>query len=126
VAQPDGRTVPGTIRSIGTVATIAGGDGERGGGEPSVEVLVTIADQAALKNLDAAPVQLALVVARRENVLTVPVGALVALAEGGYGVQIVDGGSTRYVAVEVGMFAGGRVEVSGADIAEGMTVGIPA
>ena len=49
----------------------------------------------------------------------VPVSALVALAEGGYGLEIVDGTQTRYVAVTLGMFAQGRVEVSGPDIAEG-------
>ena len=57
--------------------------------------------------------------------LTVPVAALVALAEGGYGVEVVDGRRTRYVAVETGLFAGGRVEVTGDGLAEGMTVGMP-
>ena len=55
----------------------------------------------------------------RENVLTVPVAALVALAEGGYGVRSSRARATRYVAVETGMFAGGRVEVSGDGLAEG-------
>jgi multidrug efflux pump subunit AcrA (membrane-fusion protein) len=87
--------------------------------------VITVADQAALGTLDEAPVDVTLVADRRENVLTVPVGALVALLEGGYGVLVVDGGTTRYVAVETGMFAGGRVEVSGPAIAEGMTVGVP-
>jgi membrane fusion protein, multidrug efflux system len=61
----------------------------------------------------------------RTHVLTVPVAALLALAEGGYGVQVVEGATTRIVAVETGLFAGGRVEVSGAGISEGMTVGMP-
>ena len=43
--------------------------------------------------------------------------------EGGYGVQVVEGASTRYVAVETGMFAGGKVEVRGID--EGVTVAVP-
>ena len=58
--------------------------------------------------------------------LTVPVAALLALAEGGYGVEVVDGSTSHYVAVETGLFAGGRVEVSGDGLAEGMTVGMPA
>jgi hypothetical protein len=57
----------------------------------------------------------------RKNVLTVPVAALLALAEGGYGVQLVDEGGTRIVRVETGLFSGGRVEISGADVAEGMS-----
>jgi hypothetical protein len=62
---------------------------------------------------------------KKENVLAVPVGALVALAEGGYGVQVVDGSTTKYVPVQTGMFADGKVEISGAGIAAGTVVGIP-
>ena len=51
--------------------------------------------------------------------------ALLALAEGGYGVEIVEGSTSRIVAVKTGMFAGGRVEISGEAIAEGMLVGVP-
>jgi hypothetical protein len=58
-------------------------------------------------------------------VLSVPVAALVALAEGGYGVQVVTGSTTRYVGVQTGLFADGNVEISGDGIAEGVTVGMP-
>jgi len=58
-------------------------------------------------------------------VLAVPVAALLALPEGGFGVEIVEGNTTRIVAVKTGMFAAGRVEVSGEGIAEGMKVGVP-
>jgi len=94
-------------------------------GEPTVEVTVTVADQKALGDLREAPVDVALTAGSRADVLTVPVAALVALAEGGYGVEVVDGGGSRFVAVDAGLFAGGRVEVSGAGLAEGMTVGMP-
>jgi len=60
-----------------------------------------------------------------KNVLSVPVEALLALKEGGYGLQVVEGDSTRIIAVEVGMFASGRVEVSGGGVAAGMKVGVP-
>ena len=40
--------------------------------------------------------------------------------------QVVDGDKTYYVAVTTGLFANGRVEVSGAGIADGMVVGLPA
>jgi hypothetical protein len=56
----------------------------------------------------------------------VPVGALLALAEGGYGVQVVDGSTTRYLPVSTGMFGNGLVEISGDGVREGMTVGVPA
>ncbi|MGW2225167.1 efflux RND transporter periplasmic adaptor subunit [Streptomyces formicae] len=62
----------------------------------------------------------------RENVLAVPVEAIVALrgAHGGYGLQVVEGGTARMVRVETGMTADSRIEVSGPDIKEGMKVGV--
>ncbi|BCB80427.1 hypothetical protein Pflav_068370 [Phytohabitans flavus] len=108
----------GTVAEVGTVA-VAKED------KTTVEVTVTVADQKALGTLDQAPVDVILESDKRENVLTVPLNALVALAEGGYGLQVVEGGTTRYVAVETGMFAGGKVEVSGDGLAEGMVVGFP-
>jgi peptidoglycan hydrolase-like protein with peptidoglycan-binding domain len=123
ITLPDGTTVAGVVEAIGPVAS---GGGDEPGGEATVRVTVGVTDQAALGRLDGAPVQLALVTDRREDVLTVPVGALLGLAEGGYGVQVVEGTSSRYVSVQTGMFADGRVEISGPGIAEGMIVGIPA
>jgi hypothetical protein len=40
-------------------------------------------------------------------------------------VQVVDGGTSRIVPVQTGLFASGRVEVSGDGLAEGQTVGMP-
>jgi len=67
-----------------------------------------------------------LVRARRVNVLSVPVEALLALREGGYGVEVVDGATTRTVPVETGLFATDRVEVASPDLHEGMHVVVPA
>ncbi len=120
VTLPDGTAVPGKVSGVGTVAT-AGNQGQ----PATVEVTVELADQSALGSLDQAPVGVALVSAKADNVLTVPVAALVALAEGGYGVQVVTGSTTRYVAVRTGMFADGRVEISGEGITAGTVVGVP-
>lgn len=59
----------------------------------------------------------------RKDVLTVAVEAIVALREGGYGLELVQGSKTRMVAVETGLTADGRIEVSGTGLAEGMKVG---
>jgi hypothetical protein len=118
IELPDGKTVPGTVASTGAVATAEPGADS----EPTVEVTVTVADEKALGDLQEGPVDVSLTASRREGVLTVPVAALVALAEGGYGVQVADG---RYLTVETGLFADGRVEVSGSGLAAGMTVGVP-
>lgn len=122
VKLPDGATVPGTIAAIGAVATVQPGP-------PSivtVDVTVTLASQEKLGAYSSAPVDVTLVADRRDDVLIVPVSALVALAEGGYGLQLVDGGTVRTVAVTTGLFAAGRVEVSGPEIREGLTVGTAA
>jgi peptidoglycan hydrolase-like protein with peptidoglycan-binding domain len=114
VTLPDERTVEGMIAEVGTVVT-----------EEEFEVKVTITGQVALGTLEAAPVDVDFVSARREDVLTVPVAALLALAEGGYGVEIVERDTTRIVAVQTGIFADGQVEISGDAISEGMMVGVP-
>jgi peptidoglycan hydrolase-like protein with peptidoglycan-binding domain len=117
---PNGKTVDGTLAMVGTVAT-AGQDNQ----PATIEVTVTVGDQSTLGTLDQAPVAVTLISATAENVLTVPVAALVALAEGGYGVEVVTGSSSHYVAVALGMFANGRVQVTGDGIAEGTIVGMP-
>jgi peptidoglycan hydrolase-like protein with peptidoglycan-binding domain len=129
VTLPDGRTVDGTVSQVGTVATAKspapGGGQSANSTDSTVKVTVDVKDQQALGSYDAAPVDITLVSDKRENVLAVPVGALVALTEGGYGVQVVDGTATRYLPVRTGLFADGKVEVSGDGLREGMTVGVP-
>jgi peptidoglycan hydrolase-like protein with peptidoglycan-binding domain len=123
VKLPDGKAVGGKITKTETVVEEATEQQQ----EPTTKIVVTVAvdDEKALAGLDQASLEVGFTAAQRENVLTVPVGALLALAEGGYGVQIVEGSVTRIVAVETGMFAGGRVEVTGGGLNEGATVGMP-
>jgi peptidoglycan hydrolase-like protein with peptidoglycan-binding domain len=114
-------TVAGTVESVAAVATSGGQEN----GPPTVTVVVSIADQSLLGTLPPGPAKVRFVVEERKDVLSVPVTALVALAEGGYGVQVVEGTSTRYLAVETGMFAGGRVEVRSAGLEPGVKVVVP-
>ncbi len=130
VTVPGRKAVGGTIAQVGTVAAAQ----EQVSAAPAstsppasavrIQVTVTIADQQALGPLDAAPVDVDLVSDERKNVLAVPVAALLALPDGGFGVENVDGDTTRIRPVKTGMFAAGRVEVSGDGIAEGVTVGV--
>jgi len=124
VELPDGKTTQGTIAEVGTVVT-SGQDDAGGSGKPTVKLLVTVRDQKALGDFVLAPVSLSLVADSRQNVLVVPVAALLALAEGGYAVEVVEGGSSRLVAVELGMFSLGKVEVRGDGITAGTVVGVP-
>ncbi len=128
VELPDGSTVSGRITSVGTVAHQQSDASNPNGdsGSATIDVTVAIANQRALGTLDQAPVTVHIVSAERRNVLAVPVAALLALREGGYGVQVVSGGSSRIVAVQVGMFANGQVEISGPGIGPGTVVGVPA
>ena len=132
VKVPGRGAVEGEISQVGTVVTAP----EPGSATPAasaspaasdarIEVTMTIANQDALGSLDAAPVDVDFVSDERKDVLAVPVSALLALAKGGYGVEVVDGATTRIVAVNTGMFAAGQVEISGEGIAEGVAVGVP-
>ncbi|MGN9847402.1 peptidoglycan-binding protein [Nonomuraea sp. H19] len=124
VELPNGKSVKGKITKTQVVIDTGGG----GAGEsedPETKIEVTIAISGAKASFDQASVDVAFTASSRKNVLTVPVAALLALAEGGYGVQAVDGAATRIVPVSTGLFSGGRVEVSGQGLREGMTVGMP-
>jgi peptidoglycan hydrolase-like protein with peptidoglycan-binding domain len=124
VTLPDDKEVGGKVSSVGSVVEQSdGGDNQ----EPTstVDVVVQLDDPKTTGTLDQAPVDVEFVSDQRKDVLTVPVGALLALREGGYGVEVVTDTGTRIVAVEVGMFADGNVEISGAGLAEGMKVGVP-
>jgi peptidoglycan hydrolase-like protein with peptidoglycan-binding domain len=125
VTIPGGGTATGTITTVGNVAEKSGDD-QQDGGESTIPVTITLKDVQAAGNLDEAPVDVQLVSESRKGVLAVPVAALLALREGGYGVAIVDGGSRRVVKVETGMFADGLVEVTGDGLAEGTNVEVPA
>ena len=123
VTMPDASTVDGTVQAIGAVATTAAsatGDAA----DPTVAVEIALTKDADV-GLDLAPVDVGIVSDSRSGVLAVPVTALLAVTGGGYAVQVVDGGTSRYVSVEPGLFADGMVEVTG-DVAEGATVVVPA
>jgi peptidoglycan hydrolase-like protein with peptidoglycan-binding domain len=114
VRVPGHGTVEGRVSRVGTVV--------RNG---LVDVHVTIASPSSLGSLTAAPVEVDFVSQVREAVLAVPIAALLALPDGGYAVEVVDGGTSRIVPVRTGMFASGRVEVAGDGIAAGVSVGVP-
>jgi len=151
VTGADGRVTKGTVTGVGTGADGGSGVGTAGsagsagsgvgtsgsttedpttagaGDVPSaVPVTFSVSDPAVLGSRNQTQVQITHTVRQRANVLTVPVAALLALAEGGYGLELVDGNSSRIVAVTTGMFAQGRVEVSAAPLRDGQLVEVPA
>jgi peptidoglycan hydrolase-like protein with peptidoglycan-binding domain len=123
VTLPDGKQVGGTVQRVYTVVEEA--NEPNGSDQTMIEAIVSLGDAKAAAGLDVAAVSVLFTAAEHKDVLTVPIAALLALAEGGYGVEVVNGSSSHYVRVETGLFANGRVEVSGDGIAEGTTVGMP-
>jgi len=129
VTLPDGKTVPGTVSTVGAVATTQGtGNGGSNGPPPSATITVTIAlsDPSAGGTLDQAPVEVAVTYDRHPQVLAVPVTALLAEPGGTYSVQVIDGGARHSVAVTTGLFDDqGLVEVAGTGLRQGMLVEVP-
>jgi membrane fusion protein, multidrug efflux system len=119
VELPGGEHIAGRIEEVGKVAESDPRDAEA---EPTVEVTVRLVGRVRT-DLDQAPVDVDVQTSRADGVLAVPVEALLALSEGGYGVEAVDGpGRTHLVGVETGTFADGWVEVSGTDVSQGLEV----
>ncbi|WP_369141914.1 peptidoglycan-binding protein [Streptomyces sp. R44] len=122
VTLPDGTRLPGRVSAVGRTAT-AGEDPQDK--TPKIDITVSFDDPAKAKGVDQSPVTVELTGETRRDVLSVPVNALLALPDGGFGVQVVEDGAARDVRVELGMFAQGRVEISGEGLREGMKVGVP-
>jgi peptidoglycan hydrolase-like protein with peptidoglycan-binding domain len=147
VELPDGTDVDGTVATIGRVAESS--QDQQGGTTTTLPVTISLDDPAAAGDLDHAPVTVTVVRDSRENVLTVPVNALLALIEGGYAVEVVDalsaspspsagsaeaspaasiaptGPKTHLVRVEPGLFDNGHVEITANGIEAGDLVVVP-
>jgi hypothetical protein len=114
ITLPDDRKVAGRISEVGSVVK----DG-------NIEVTIEIADQAALEGLEVASVDVDFVSDRRDDVLSVPIAALLARPAGGFAIELIRDGGSTLLPVETGLFAAGRVEITGAGIAEGLAVSVP-
>ncbi|WP_405957930.1 hypothetical protein [Streptomyces phaeochromogenes] len=118
VTLPDNSTVRGHVTALSNDAQSAD---QNAGGEPRLTVTVGLDDPDAepVRDADSGSVRVGFTSAAKKDVLVVPVGALLALSEGGYALQRPGG---RLLPVETGLFAKGRVEVSGPEISEGLRV----
>lgn len=119
---PDESTTTGTVSKVSDVVTTVGAGPEA---RRVYEVTIRLDDISAASGLDEAPVDIEVVSEEASDVLVVPVNALLALAEGGYAVEVAEpAGSSRFVRVEIGKFADGVVAITG-DISEGDRVLVP-
>lgn len=120
VDMPDGTEASAVVTAISGIAT------RLQGGDVVFETTITLADGTAGTELDQAPVDVLVVTDTRTGVLAVPVTALLALAEGGYAVEVdTGGGQTRLVGVDPGLFADGWVEITTDGVAAGDRVVVP-
>lgn len=124
ITVPDGTEATGSIVDSETVVTEADAQNNT---EATTYLEVTVAadDPAVFDGLDQAAVDVGFAGETAEDVLTVPVEALLGLGGGGYGLEIATGDTTEVIAVETGLFADGSVEVSGEGLEAGMAVVVP-
>lgn len=116
VELPSGTVVTGTVTSVGVTET-----SETGESTVPIEITLDSAEDLA----DGLPVDVTAKIVSAEGVVAVPVEAVLALAEGGYAVEVgLADGTTRLVGVELGVFADGYVEVTG-EVAAGDQVVVP-
>jgi hypothetical protein len=128
VTLPDNSTGDGTITAVGSVATASTNSGaSNGNNQPSATVNVTVALSHASPagSLDQAPVTVNITNQSVQQTLAVPTTALLALAGGGYAVEVVDpDGVHHLVGVTTGLFddQAGLVQVSGSGLDVGQKV----
>jgi hypothetical protein len=135
IVLPTNTSTPGTVTAIGPAPPGAGtssssSGGSNGGGssgsdqsQPTTMLSVTPSQPGATGTGEGEAVQVSLTTQYARQVLAVPVSALLALAGGGYGVEVVEpSGAHRLVAVTTGIFAGSNVQVTSPDLDVGAKV----
>jgi hypothetical protein len=132
VEMPDGSTQNGKVTAVSPVAqsSDSGDDGNGGGGgdngngdsgSSTVPVTVTLDKPAKGGGLDQASVSVNFVQNKANNVLSVPVTALLATSGSTFAVQEA-ASPHKLIAVTTGLFAAGYVEISGSGIYPGLQV----
>ncbi len=124
ITLPNNTTTPGVVSEIGTVASSSSGNNGNNSA-PTVTVYVTPSNPSATGSYDQAPVEVSITNSSVDNALVVPVNTLLALASGGYALEVVPAHGPHYlVAVTTGLFddSDGLVQVSGAGLVPGMRV----
>jgi hypothetical protein len=126
ITLPGNVSVTGKVDRIGRVALVPAGQ-NNSAGDATIAAYISLDNPDKASGLDKAPVHVDITTKGVENVLSVPVTAIVGKAGGGFAVEVVRAGGRReLVAVELGLFdtAGGRVEVTG-NLSEGDQVVVP-
>jgi hypothetical protein len=143
IVLPSGATTPGRVSAVGPAFTGGAGSGSSSSqtmsdsssssstsSDSTASIASTVAtvtpdDPAATGTGSATAVQVSLTSQSAANVLAVPIAALLALAGGGYGLEVITpSGHHELVGVTTGIFTGSQVQVSGPEIRAGMKVAV--
>jgi peptidoglycan hydrolase-like protein with peptidoglycan-binding domain len=128
VSLPTGVSVDGVVESVASPLSQPAADGT-GGSAVVLPVRVSIADQEPLAGLALAGVTVGFAGAAGEDVLTVPVDALVPIDDTRFAVELPrkdPEDERRLLPVTVGAFSSGVVAIAGDGIVDGLTVVVPA
>jgi multidrug efflux pump subunit AcrA (membrane-fusion protein) len=126
ITLPGNTSVTGKVDRIARVAQVPAGQNGTAGAA-FIPAYLSLDDPERARRLDKAPVQVNITTKGVENVLSVPVTAIVGRSGGGFAVEVVRAdGRRELVAVQLGLFdtAGGRVQVEG-DVRVGDRVVVP-
>lgn len=125
VGLPDGTKV---AAKVSAQSSRSEPEPSTGGSSTDSTVDVTMKVGSALENAETGEQAVDVLVpgASKKDVLSVPVAALVVDPKGGYEVETRSSSGRTHLRVKVGLFAQGRVEVSGKGIVKGMKVVVPA
>lgn len=122
VKLPNGKETAGKVASVGTEAETSASDSDA---DPTIPMTVILTKPEDAADFDSGSVTVSIEKSRDDNVLTVPVTALLALAEGGYAVQVVDSAVVsgyRLVAVKTGTLTDDYAAITGTGITEGLEI----
>ena len=117
VVLPNNVETPATVTYVAPLATVTGTGPDA---QTTFDILIALDDPSVAVGFDEAPVDVKVTTDQQLGAMSVPVGSLLALAEGGYAVEVDRGnGQTALVAVDPGMYADGFVAVEAESLQPG-------
>ncbi|WP_161793793.1 peptidoglycan-binding protein [Agreia bicolorata] len=121
ITLPNGTPTTGSVTSIGQPEAAPTKSGETA--DRVVPIEVALSDLSNIGTIQEGPVAVDFTGERHENVLAVPVDALLAQPGGGFAVErVTDGTKRKVIPVTTGLYQDALVEISGDGITEGTTV----
>jgi hypothetical protein len=130
VEFPDGTITAGVVVNVGNVASNTSGTP---GQTPSVDITIRVDEiPASVDSFVSIPVTLRVVDEEVPGAFVVPTSALLALAEGGFALEVVTAPATdsapavtTLIPVETGLYSDGFVVVTGDQVSEGLEIVVP-